>query len=55
MNQRQQLIEQIRQQSVHARAKALREAAQNQFSNTAVAGAAGGASGSGDGANKNYR
>jgi len=52
MNQRQQLIEQIRQQSIHARAKALREAAQNQFSNTAVAGAAGGASGGGGGGSR---
>jgi hypothetical protein len=40
MNQRQQLVEQIRQQSVQARAQALKEAAKNQFSNTAVAGAA---------------
>ena len=54
MNQRQQLIEQIRQQSIQARAKALREAAQNQFSNTAVAGAAGGASGGGSGARTQY-
>jgi hypothetical protein len=40
MNSRQQLIEQIRQQSVQARAQALKEAAQRQFSNAPVAGAA---------------
>ena len=40
MNGRQQLIEQIRQQSVQARAQALKEAAQRQFSNAPVAGAA---------------
>ena len=39
MNPRQQLIEQIRQQSIQARAQALREAAQRQFSNAPVAGA----------------
>jgi hypothetical protein len=40
MNERQQLVEQIRQQSVQARAQALKEAAQRQFSNAPVAGAA---------------
>ena len=40
MNSRQQLIEQIRQQSIQARAQALREAAQRQVSNAPVAGAA---------------
>ena len=39
MNSRQQLIEQIRQQSIEKRAKALREAAQRQFSNAPIAGA----------------
>lgn len=40
MNGRQQLIEQIRQQSIEKRAQALREAAQRQVSNSPVAGAA---------------
>jgi surface protein len=39
MNQRQQLIEQIRQQSIQARAQALREAARNQANNAPIAGA----------------
>jgi len=39
MNGRQQLIEQIRQQSIQKRAQALREAAQRQFSNAPIAGA----------------
>jgi surface protein len=39
MNGRQQLIEQIRQQSIEKRAQALREAAQRQFSNAPIAGA----------------
>ena len=47
MNQRQQLIEQIRQQSVQARAQALREAAKNQANNSPIAAAAGAASGGG--------
>jgi hypothetical protein len=47
MNQRQQLIEQIRQQSIHARAMALREAAQKQANSTPIAAAAAGASGGG--------
>jgi hypothetical protein len=42
MNPRQQLVEQIRQQSIQARAQALREAAQRQFSNAPIAGAASG-------------
>jgi surface protein len=42
MNGRQQLIEQIRQQSIEKRAQALREAAQRQFSNAPIAGAASG-------------
>ena len=47
MNQRQQLIEQIRQQSIQARAQALREAAKNQANNSPIAAAAGAASGGG--------
>jgi surface protein len=47
MNQRQQLIEQIRQQSIEKRAQALREAARNQASNAPIAAA--GASSSGGG------
>jgi surface protein len=47
MNQRQQLIEQIRQQSIEKRAHALREAARNQASNAPIAAA--GASSSGGG------
>ena len=39
MNGRQQLIEQIRQQSIEKRAQALREAAQRQFSNAPITGA----------------
>ena len=54
MNQRQQLIEQIRQQSIQARAKALREAARNQATTTPIAAAAGGASGGGSGARTQY-
>jgi outer membrane protein assembly factor BamB len=40
MNQRQHLIEQIRQQSIHARAKALREAVGRQSNMVPIAGAA---------------
>jgi hypothetical protein len=47
MNQRQQLIEQIRQQSIEKRAQALREAARNQANNAPIAAA--GASSSGGG------
>ncbi len=47
MNGRQQLIEQIRQQSIEKRAQALREAARNQASNAPIAAA--GASSSGGG------
>ena len=47
MNQRQQLIEQIRQQSIQKRAQALREAAQRQANNAPIAAA--GASSSGGG------
>ena len=54
MNERQRLIEQIRQQSIHARAKALREAARNQATTTPIAAAAGGASGGGSGARTQY-
>jgi hypothetical protein len=39
MNQRQRLIEQIRQQSIQKRAQALREAARNQANNVPIAGA----------------
>jgi len=49
MNERQRLVEQIRQQSIHARAKALREAARNQATTTPIAAAAGGAAGGGGG------
>jgi len=47
MNGRQQLVEQIRQQSIQARAQALREAAKNQANNSPIAAAAGAASGGG--------
>jgi len=47
MNGRQQLIEQIRQQSIQKRAQALREAARNQANNAPIAAA--GASSSGGG------
>jgi hypothetical protein len=47
MNQRQQLIEQIRQQSIQKRAQALREAAQRQANNAPIANAAAGASSGG--------
>ena len=47
MNERQQLIEQIRQQSIEKRAQALREAARNQANNAPIAAA--GASSSGGG------
>lgn len=47
MNGRQQLIEQIRQQSIEKRAQALREAARNQANNAPIAAA--GASSSGRG------
>ena len=47
MNSRQQLIEQIRQQSIQKRAQALREAAQRQGNNAPIAAA--GASSSGGG------
>ena len=50
MNQRQRLIEQIRQQSIRARANALREAAQRQVSNAPIAAA--GASSGGGGARR---
>jgi len=46
MNQRQHLIEQIRQQSIHARANALREAVGRQSNMVPIAGAAGGGGGS---------
>jgi len=49
MNPRQQLIEQIRQQSIQKRAQALREAAKNQANNSPIAAAAGAASGGGRG------
>jgi len=49
MNQRQQLIEQIRQQSIQKRAQALREAAQKQASNAPIAAAAGASSSGGGG------
>ena len=47
MNQRQRLLEQIRQQSTQKRAQALREAAQRQANNTPIANAAGASSGGG--------
>ena len=47
MNQRQQLLEQIRRESIQKRAQALREAAQRQAFNAPIAAA--GASGSGSG------
>jgi hypothetical protein len=47
MNQRQRLLEQIRQQSIQKRAQALREAAQRQANNAPIAGAAGASSGGG--------
>jgi len=50
MNQRQRLLEQIRQQSIQKRAQALREAAQKQASNAPIAAAAGASSGGGGGA-----
>jgi hypothetical protein len=51
MNQRQRLLEQIRQQSIQKRTQALREAAQKQASNTPIvaAAAAGAAAGGGGG------
>ena len=51
MNQRQRLLEQIRQQSIQKRAQALREAAQRQASNAPIvaAAAAGAAAGGGSG------
>jgi len=51
MNQRQRLLEQIRQQSIQKRAQALREAAQRQASNAPIvaAAAAGAAAGGGGG------
>jgi hypothetical protein len=45
MNGRQQLVEQIRQQSIQKRAQALREAARNQANNVPIAGAVGGGGG----------
>jgi hypothetical protein len=50
MNQRQRLLEQIRQQSIQKRAQALKEAAQRQASNAPIAAAAGAAAGGGGGA-----
>jgi hypothetical protein len=47
MNQRQRLLEQIRQQSIQKRAQALREAAQRQANNAPIAAAAGASSGGG--------
>jgi hypothetical protein len=47
MNQRQRLLEQIRQQSIQKRAQALREAAQRQANNAPIANAAAGASSGG--------
>ena len=49
MNQRQRLLEQIRQQSIQKRAQALREAAQRQANNAPIANAAAGASSGGGG------
>ena len=40
MNQRQQLLEQIRQQSIQKRAQVLKEAAQRQANNVPIAVAA---------------
>ena len=47
MNQRQRLLEQIRQQSIQKRAQVLREAAQRQASNAPIVAAAGASSGGG--------
>jgi hypothetical protein len=47
MNQRQRLLEQIRQQSIQKRAQALKEAAQRQANNAPIAAAAGAAGGGG--------
>ena len=47
MNQRQRLLEQIRQQSIQKRAQALREAAQKQANNAPISAAAGASSGGG--------
>jgi len=47
MNQRQRLLEQIRQQSIQKRAQALKEAAQRQASNAPIAAAAGASSSGG--------
>lgn len=49
MNQRQRLLEQIRQQSIQKRAQALKEAAQRQANNAPIANAAAGASSGGGG------
>ena len=49
MNQRQRLLEQIRQQSIQKRAMALKEAAQRQASNAPIVAAAAGASSGGGG------
>ena len=49
MNQRQRLLEQIRQQSIQKRAQALREAAQKQANNAPIAAAAGASSSGGGG------
>lgn len=49
MNQRQRLLEQIRQQSIQKRAQALKEAAQRQASNAPIVAAAAGAAGGGGG------
>jgi len=51
MNQRQRLLEQIRQQSIQKRAQALKEAAQRQANNAPIAAAAGASSGGGGGGN----
>jgi hypothetical protein len=47
MNQRQRLLEQIRQQSIQKRAQALKEAAQRQANNAPITAAAGASSGGG--------
>lgn len=47
MNQRQRLLEQIRQQSIQKRAQALKEAAQRQANNVPISAAAGASSGGG--------
>ena len=47
MNQRQRLLEQIRQQSIQKRAQALKEAAQRQANNAPIVTAAGASSGGG--------